>query len=44
VADAAATPTVSYVNMTQTTYFYTVESDGTVRQWSDAAMTTEYTD
>jgi len=37
-------PNVSYLNMQQTVYFYTCESDGTVRQWSDDVCTTEYTD
>jgi len=34
----------NYVATTTTMYYYTCEADGTVRQWSDAAMTTEYTD
>jgi len=43
-ADDASTPTVNYFAMTGTQYYYTCEADGTVRQWSDAAMTIEYTD
>jgi len=35
---------VNYVFLPTTQYYYTCESDGTVRQWSDAVMTTEYTD
>ena len=39
--------TVNYVTMTQTTYFYTCEKDGTVRQWlstdTSVATGTEYT-
>jgi len=35
---------VNYVPMSTSTYYYTCEADGTVRQWSDAAMTTEHTD
>jgi hypothetical protein len=42
--DGTQTGLVNYVNMINTTYYYTCEDDGTVRQWSDAAMTTEYTD
>ena len=38
---------VNYVTMTQTTYFYTCETDGTVRQWlstdTSSATGTEYT-
>ncbi|MBA7683204.1 hypothetical protein ES703_91564 [subsurface metagenome] len=37
-------PNVSYLNMATTVYFYTCESDGTVRQWDDAICTNEYTD
>ncbi|MFC2067390.1 hypothetical protein ACFLUO_10195, partial [Chloroflexota bacterium] len=40
---STTTDTVSYVNSPQTQYYYTCESDGTVRQWDDATMTTEYT-
>ncbi len=41
----AAGPSVSYVTMTQTTWFYTCEDDGTVRQWDGAtpSTATEYT-
>jgi len=35
---------VNYVHMSTAIYYYTCEADGTIRQWSDAAMTTEYTD
>ena len=42
-----AGPGVNYVSMTQTTYYYTCETDGTVRQWLSADTTvatgTEYT-
>ena len=40
-----AGPYVNYVTMTQTTYYYTCESDGTVRQWDGAEPSTgtEYT-
>ena len=38
-ADAAHTPTVNYVTMPTTKYYYTCEADGTVKQWKDAAMT-----
>ena len=34
---------VNYVTMTRTTFYYTCEIDGTLRQFSDAALTTEYT-
>jgi len=40
-------PSVNYVTMTQTKYYYTCETDGTVRQWLSADTTdatgTEYT-
>jgi prepilin-type N-terminal cleavage/methylation domain-containing protein len=39
----AAGPPVSYVTMSETTYYYTCEDDGTLRQFDDAALTTEYT-
>jgi prepilin-type N-terminal cleavage/methylation domain-containing protein len=39
----AAGPPVSYVTMTETTWYYTCEADGTVRQFDDASLTTEYT-
>ncbi|MFC1993370.1 hypothetical protein ACFLV3_06160 [Chloroflexota bacterium] len=42
-SDTTNYSTVNYVNISQTTYYYTCETDGTVRQWDDAAMTTEYT-
>ncbi|MFC1925942.1 type II secretion system protein [Chloroflexota bacterium] len=37
---------VNYVTMTKTKYYYTCESDGTIRQWDgpDPATATEYTD
>ncbi len=43
--DGAATPTVSYVVTSTSEYYYTCESDGTVRQFSaaDIATATEYT-
>jgi type IV pilus assembly protein PilA len=34
-ADGAATPTVNYITLKTTKYYYTCETDGTVRQWSD---------
>ena len=44
-ADNAATVLHNYVNFAETTYFYTVDADGTVHQWADAAKTGgEYTD
>ena len=43
-ADAAASPTWNYVTRTTTKYYYACEWDGTIRQWSDAAMSTEYVD
>jgi len=33
---------VDYVAMSTSTYYYTCETDGTVRQWSDKDMTEEY--
>jgi hypothetical protein len=41
--DGSQTGLVNYVNMTHTMYYYTCESDGTIRQWSDSNMTMEYT-
>ncbi len=41
--DGAATPTVNYTSPSTSTYFYTCESDGTIRQWDDAALSNEYT-
>jgi type IV pilus assembly protein PilA len=41
--DGTQTGLVNYVNLTETTYYYTCESNGTVRQFDDAAKTTEYT-
>jgi prepilin-type N-terminal cleavage/methylation domain-containing protein len=35
----AAGPQVSYVTMTETTYFYTCEGDGTIRQFNMADLT-----
>jgi len=44
--DGAATPTVSYTATGTGTYYYTCESDGTIRQWASAdasdATGTEY--
>ena len=34
---------VNYVTFTTTTYYYTCEADGTVRQFDDAGLVTEYT-
>ena len=31
--------TVNYLNMLKTKYYYTVEADGTLRQWKDATPT-----
>lgn len=42
-SDGSNTPTVNYVTMTSTKYYYTCEADGTVRQWKDAAKSQEYT-
>ena len=39
----SAGPSVDYVAMSTSAYYYTCETDGTVRQWSDASLTTEYT-
>ncbi|MFC2067293.1 type II secretion system protein [Chloroflexota bacterium] len=41
VLTATTTANVTYVNTPQTQYYYTCESDGLVRQWDDASMTTE---
>ena len=44
--DSSATAnytTVSYVSISQTRWYYTCETDGTVRQFEEAALTTEYT-
>ncbi len=41
VLTSSTTATITYVNTPQTQYYYTCESDGLVRQWDDAAMTTE---
>lgn len=41
---SSSTDLVNYVHMPTAIYYYTCEADGTIRQWSDAAMTTEYTD
>ena len=43
-ADGSAAPTVNYLRTATTKYYYTCEMDGTVRQWSDAAMSREYID
>ena len=42
--DSSSTDLVNYVATDTTTYYYTCEADGTVRQWSDTMMTYEYTD
>ncbi len=40
---AGGVPTLgNYMAITTTKYYYTCEADGTIRQWSDAAMTIEY--
>jgi len=45
IADSSSsTELVNYIHTPTTIYYYTCEADGTIRQWSDAAMTTEYTD
>ncbi len=41
--DTTTFTTVSYVSMLKTRWFYTCEDDGTLRQFNDAALTTEYT-
>ena len=41
--DTTAFDIVSYVTISQTRWYYTCESDGTVRQFLEAALTTEYT-
>ncbi|MFC1992309.1 type II secretion system protein [Chloroflexota bacterium] len=35
---------VSYINLNVTTYFYTCEADGTIRQFADAGLLTEFVD
>ena len=42
-ADNSAATLVRYINFDKTTYFYTVDANGTVHQ-CDAAGGTEYTD
>lgn len=37
--DGAATPTVNYTSPSTSTYFYTCESDGTIRQFDRADLT-----
>lgn len=37
--DGAATPTVNYTSPSTSTYYYTCESDGTIRQWKTADAT-----
>jgi len=44
LADGAQDELVDYIDVTTTTYYYTVWSDGHVEQWSDAAKTTRYSD
>ena len=41
-ANAAATELENYMRESTTEYFYTCDADGTVHQYSDANMTTEY--
>ena len=46
IADGTPNNLVNYVTITQTKYFYTSETDGTIRQWLDADASgsgTEYT-
>jgi hypothetical protein len=43
-ADGAQDDLVSYIDVTTTTYYYTVWSDGHVEQWSDANKSTRYDD
>ncbi|MBI4186986.1 MAG: toll/interleukin-1 receptor domain-containing protein [Chloroflexi bacterium] len=43
-ADTTTFERVNYVTEAKARYYYTCEADGTIRQFSDAAMTTEYTD
>jgi len=38
--DGAATPTVNYVGMGTSTYYYTCEDDGTIRQFDGANIAT----
>ncbi|MFC1978779.1 hypothetical protein ACFLVP_02215 [Chloroflexota bacterium] len=42
--DSSTIGLVNYMPLENTIWYYTCEADGTVRQWSDAAMTTEYID
>ena len=37
--DAASGPAVNYMPISTTNYFYTIDADGTVHQWADAAKT-----
>ncbi len=39
----AAGPYADYVGMTTSAYYYTCEADGTIRQFADAGLVTEYT-
>ena len=41
--DTTTFSTVSYVSMIRTKWYYTCEADGTVRQFNNASLTTEYT-
>ena len=41
--DTTSFDTVSYVTISETRWYYTCETDGTVRQFDDASLTTEYT-
>jgi len=43
-ADGSVASTANYVRTATAKYYYTCEADGTVRQWSDAAMSREYVD
>jgi len=46
-ADGATSPTVNYITLSTTQYYYTCEADGTIRQWADddtSIAANEYTD
>ena len=40
-ADSAATPTVDYVSRRFSEYYYAIDSNGKLHQWSDADRTTQ---
>jgi len=42
MGDGASGPPVSYATVTQTTYYYTCEADGTIRQWDGPDIATAY--